>query len=273
MATLADIYQKELDKIDRQYDRLERMAIADILSDTRQLSKDAIVAISDIDFKSNDGLRQAQRSVNQAILRYEQAIADRMQALFADISLLGISSVADPLLAIGEPGGEPQNVEPLALAAATAVIVAAGIVSKVRQTIETNLRLGFLGGLSIRELSRKIRRGIARSAADIKRTIRTESTRMFNMAHSVQQKAANAIRKDKLLKGWLTVGDNRVRPTHRAAGRARPIPVNQLFIVGGDKLRYPGDPRGSTGETINCRCRMYTVPKKVLKNEKSKQAA
>jgi hypothetical protein len=32
------------------------------------------------------------------------------------------------------------------------------------------------------------------------------------------------------------------------------IPIDDFFDVGGEKLKYPGDPRGSAGNVIQCRC-------------------
>ncbi len=57
-------------------------------------------------------------------------------------------------------------------------------------------------------------------------------------------------------KAWRTAGDDRVRPAHRQAGvdYAEGIPIDEPFIVGGEALMYPGDPSGSIGNTINCRC-------------------
>jgi len=63
------------------------------------------------------------------------------------------------------------------------------------------------------------------------------------------------------LKEWIATPDNRARATHLAAwsdysegGTPGPIPMDQVFGVGGSSLMYPGDPSGSPGETINCRC-------------------
>lgn len=56
-------------------------------------------------------------------------------------------------------------------------------------------------------------------------------------------------------KEWVTVGDDLVRPDHvDADGQLREI--NQPFIVGGERLRWPGDTGlgASIGNIINCRC-------------------
>jgi len=51
---------------------------------------------------------------------------------------------------------------------------------------------------------------------------------------------------------WLAAGPD-PRDAHRAAsGQVRPI--NQPFVVGGERLMHPGDPSGSPGNIINCHC-------------------
>jgi len=61
-------------------------------------------------------------------------------------------------------------------------------------------------------------------------------------------------------KEWVAVADGRTRATHIAA-TGQQVGLEEPFIVGGDRLKYPGDPAGSPGETINCRCvSIYTTP-------------
>lgn len=67
--------------------------------------------------------------------------------------------------------------------------------------------------------------------------------------------------KDRIRKVWFTMSDNRVRDSHQKVnGRSRFVDHRGWggrpgkFRVGGDMLRYPRDPQGSAGETINCRC-------------------
>ena len=51
-------------------------------------------------------------------------------------------------------------------------------------------------------------------------------------------------------KRWVTVGDSRVRAAHAAAD-GQEVPLGSPFVV-----EYPGDPHGSAGNVINCRCVM-----------------
>lgn len=68
-----------------------------------------------------------------------------------------------------------------------------------------------------------------------------------------------------LYKRWVTVGDERVRDTHRRAGSMRAIPKTQLYQVGDVFMRFPADPQAFggnvAGEVINCRCRSLIVPR------------
>ena len=52
---------------------------------------------------------------------------------------------------------------------------------------------------------------------------------------------------------WTATIDERTRTDHRRAnGQVRGL--NEPFDVGGENLMFPGDPNGSAGNIINCRC-------------------
>lgn len=55
-------------------------------------------------------------------------------------------------------------------------------------------------------------------------------------------------------KTWQDTGDGRTRVEHSIAD-GQTVPIDQPFIVGGERLMYPGDPNGSAANTIQCRCR------------------
>lgn len=59
----------------------------------------------------------------------------------------------------------------------------------------------------------------------------------------------------RMVKVWqATVSQpTRTRPAHLAAdGQA--VPLQAPFMVGGEPLQFPGDPKGSAGNVIQCRC-------------------
>ena len=52
---------------------------------------------------------------------------------------------------------------------------------------------------------------------------------------------------------WVTMGDHRVRSSHRAA-QGQTVAYDTWFQVGGIPMEYPGDPAAPDDEVINCRC-------------------
>lgn len=57
---------------------------------------------------------------------------------------------------------------------------------------------------------------------------------------------------------WLSTLDSRCRPAHVLADLQR-VPVGTPFDVCGEQLMFPGDPTGSPGCVINCRCSLLLV--------------
>lgn len=85
-------------------------------------------------------------------------------------------------------------------------------------------------------------------AARLRAQARTAAT--ANAAHRMA--TSDLARKRGRLR-WVTVHDNRVRPTHVAAdGQVQDL--GTPFHVGDAHLLYPGDPAGPLKETANCRC-------------------
>ncbi|MFF7838788.1 phage portal protein [Streptomyces ossamyceticus] len=59
-----------------------------------------------------------------------------------------------------------------------------------------------------------------------------------------------------VVRTWITRGDTRVRPAHKAL-HGTTLPVGSPYTVDGASLRYPGDPFAPSALTINCRCRLH----------------
>lgn len=61
----------------------------------------------------------------------------------------------------------------------------------------------------------------------------------------------------QIVRRWVTVLDGKEREAHlEALNQTKPFGVK--FFVGGELLRYPGDPIGRPDNIINCRCTLLT---------------
>ncbi|MEM6834016.1 MAG: hypothetical protein AAF562_10385 [Pseudomonadota bacterium] len=63
----------------------------------------------------------------------------------------------------------------------------------------------------------------------------------------------------KTHKRWISELGKTTRASHRPVHR-RLIPIDDYFIVGGERLFLPGDPRASFAQTANCDCTVVFEP-------------
>jgi len=132
----------------------------------------------------------------------------------------------------------------------------------VIQRLRPILTEGISNGEGISVISRKIIKEIGEykgrfATYRAERIARTEIVGTSNWA-SINSAKATGLGK-KLKKKWLASVDGRERDTHREMNSKRAIEMDEFFEVrrvdgGFDKMQYPGDPRGSAGNVINCRC-------------------
>lgn len=117
--------------------------------------------------------------------------------------------------------------------------------------VRESLFEGINSGETLVELAGRIRGEFAGSTMRAMRIARTETSMA---ASSGRQRAFEESGVSG--KVWLSAKDDNVREAHRQAGQdyASPIAIDEPFVVDGEKLMHPGDPSGSPGNVINCRC-------------------
>lgn len=111
-----------------------------------------------------------------------------------------------------------------------------------------------------REISKRIQ---AELQIGSKRAFTIARTETHRAAMFASEKRARDISRElnmPMLKQWIPVSDARSRNSHSAMKNAEPIPINDMFMVGGEKMARPNDPRASAANTINCRCVLRYIP-------------
>jgi len=132
---------------------------------------------------------------------------------------------------------------------------------QVNQTTINDLKqqliAGFQNGESIDEIAERVRDVFNFATESRSRRIaRTEIIGATNAGIEDTFKESQVVE----YKEWLTARDELVRDAHAAAdGQA--VKLNEVFDVGGEALKFPGDPDGSPENIVNCRCTLLPVLK------------
>ena len=133
------------------------------------------------------------------------------------------------------------------------------------KTIQQFLAFGVNEGKTITELARELQQLIDKRNFyrwQALRIARTETTAAANYATSVSSSISGVVQE----KVWVSAQDARTRRppksiyNHYAMNGVR-VDENEPFNVSGEELMFPGDPKGSAGNVINCRCTHALVPK------------
>lgn len=150
--------------------------------------------------------------------------------------------------------------------AAFAEFVQAMVAEKVVQVSETTraairaiVELGRSEGMSARELAKEIWSSTGRDI-NRRRALRIARTEVHGASSYATDAAIRSARLRGMTREWIAMADERTRSSHREAhGQVRgmdepfdiPLPRGE---AGTERLMFPGDPSGSAGNVINCRC-------------------
>lgn len=138
------------------------------------------------------------------------------------------------------------------------------IVSVHQTLIEAIIKViadGYENNLTVAEITRNLQNKFGWYKAQALRIARTETTTATNLATYLAAENSEY----ELQKTWISAQDNRTRrppksPFDHLDMNGVTVDANRPFFVGGEELQYPGDPKGASGNIINCRCKVvFTI--------------
>ena len=146
--------------------------------------------------------------------------------------------------------GEKQLNYLLKVAGAKITQINATTLEKIRQELAD----GVEEGESIPQIAARIDALYLEQIVPNRSTViaRTEVVGSSNWA-AIQSAKSSGLTLNKV---WLATGDDRTRATHLDAD-GQEVGIDEPFEVGGEELDFPGDPGGSSAETVQCRCTVY----------------
>ena len=136
-----------------------------------------------------------------------------------------------------------------------------------RERMRWSLQEGIEEGKTLRQIAKDIQRDIASDEVRARRIAVTEVTGSLNAGHEIQGMEAEDAGVT-IAKYWVSIGDDKVRPTHEDADGQVVEGAEGLFTVGGYETPYPGHADLPAEERINCRCTFFAEP--ILAEEKAR---
>ena len=204
-----------------------------------KISPDEIIARVIFDLKKEDGKL---RVINQTF--------------FNKASELGIRQVFSEVLGLsgGKLAEKVEQAKRLPYLRGKLIVSTqkiSGINKITQKLVSSQLKQGLEAGEGLPQLTDRVSGVLGSNRARALRIARTQTAGAVGSGRHTGMKSAGIE-----LKTWLTAGDEAVRSSHREAGNkyADGIALDLPFIVANEPLMYPGDPSGSAGNIINCRC-------------------
>ncbi len=202
-------------------------------------------------------LPQLQAAVRGALSAFADEAAGRIDSAAGEAWSAGVTAVDRPIAIAGQIALDAALVPPdiRQLAAMrnfmTDRIRAASADAIGR--INADLGLAAIGAQSTNETVGRIRQHLGGASRRRANTIlRTELGRIYAAAANERIGQAQEMLPG-MRKQWRRSGKIRSRIDHDLAD-GQIVDADEVFRVGGERLRYPRDPRGSARNTINCGC-------------------
>lgn len=120
----------------------------------------------------------------------------------------------------------------------------------IQRITKEAVKLGIDNGWGMDKIARSISK--TQGEIDLWKALRIARTEVIAASNEGVKVGADQIPGNKE-KVWISTFDQRSRPEHMEMDGVR-VAFNEDFSVDGEALEYPGDPKGSPGNIINCRC-------------------
>jgi hypothetical protein len=136
------------------------------------------------------------------------------------------------------------------------------ITNTQKQHILQILSKGTAEGWSVEQMAREIT-GSPYTRRHARLVVRTETVRAANAGGYLAAQRSDFV----LDHEWISAHDDRVRRPPKSKFDhwdldGQVVPGDRPFFSGGEELWYPGDPNGSAGNVINCRCCEAFIPRR-----------
>lgn len=131
-----------------------------------------------------------------------------------------------------------------------------------KKRVLNTLSKGIAEGWSVNQMAREII-GNQYNRHHSKVVVRTETVRAANAAAELEAQQSELM----LDKEWVSAHDDRVRrPPNSTFDHwdldGQVVPGDRPFFSGGEELQFPGDPNGSAGNVIQCRCTVAYIARR-----------
>jgi len=274
MPTRQQLFEAHVQELLRQSRSLEpaaRQRILALLEEARQRVLGRIAGLRPGQTYLDITLRQIKSEIDAAFKEFSRGAITSTQRLQEQSARLGTLSVDRTLALVGAPSPMPIGLSPVTLRVAqgyTADLITA-LSRDARAKVNGALQRAFLGGQSLTEIIEQVAGGLgSKGPLNLFSKIGERATtisineikRVLSIATQERMEQAAERTGAALKKKWLWVDEGQEpRAWHQrdaihngANGQVRE--VGEDFLVGGESLAFPRDPKGSPENTINCHC-------------------
>lgn len=263
-------YAASMNRVIKRFETMEDATVKQMVAFLEQYRRDIIgymSSVPDDSYFASFALGEIKANIENQTETLRQQLVTMQNGALQTAVADGIDMVVDPLMAASIEGAFfRSNVAQINVLMDYSADLIKGLAGDVIKAISSEIGRVGLGALTPYQAMQKVtdilgiqggRKIVGGIAARAETIVRTETNRAFSVA--TQSQMETSLQEfPELQKAWMSTGDFRTRNAHLSA-HGQIVGVNDKFSVGGEELAFPRDPAGSAKNTINCRCRHYTV--------------